>query len=57
MEGFVAVSTCLVGIAALFGVFLLFNSVKQLYEYERGVVFQLGKYKNTRNPGLTLICR
>jgi regulator of protease activity HflC (stomatin/prohibitin superfamily) len=26
-----------------------------LYEYERGVVFTLGKYAGTRDPGLTLI--
>ena len=36
-------------------VFLVLRSVRMLYEYERGVVFQLGRYKNTRNPGLTYI--
>jgi regulator of protease activity HflC (stomatin/prohibitin superfamily) len=36
-------------------VFLFFSSVKQLYQYERGVVFTLGKYSGTRNPGITLI--
>jgi regulator of protease activity HflC (stomatin/prohibitin superfamily) len=55
MEGYLAVGTCLGGIAALFIILLLLNSVKLLYEYERGVVFQLGKYMNTRKPGLTLI--
>jgi regulator of protease activity HflC (stomatin/prohibitin superfamily) len=55
MEGYLAVGTCLGGVVALFVVLLLLNSVKQLYEYERGVVFQLGKYLNTRKPGLTLI--
>jgi regulator of protease activity HflC (stomatin/prohibitin superfamily) len=34
---------------------LILSSIKQLYEYERGVVFQWGKYRGTRNPGLTLI--
>ena len=36
-------------------VFLFFSSVKQLYQYERGVVFTLGKFTGTRNPGITLI--
>jgi len=36
-------------------VVLLMQGVKLLYEYERGVVFSLGKYTSTRNPGLTLI--
>jgi hypothetical protein len=26
-----------------------------LYQYERGVVFTLGKYSSTRNPGLTIV--
>lgn len=55
MEGLYAVGACLLGVVALFALMLLFNSVKQLYEYERGVVFQLGKYRNTRGPGLTIV--
>jgi regulator of protease activity HflC (stomatin/prohibitin superfamily) len=55
MEGIYAVSACLVGVVTLFVFILLFNSVKQLYEYERGVVFQLGKYRSTRGPGLTIV--
>ncbi len=39
----------------LVALFLLFSSIKQLYQYERGVVFTLGKYSSTRDPGLTLI--
>jgi regulator of protease activity HflC (stomatin/prohibitin superfamily) len=38
-----------------FVVTLLLSAVKMLYQYERGVVFTLGKYANTREPGLTLI--
>jgi regulator of protease activity HflC (stomatin/prohibitin superfamily) len=55
MEGIYAVGACLVGVGVLFVIMLLLNSVKQLYEYERGVVFQLGKYRNTRGPGLTIV--
>jgi regulator of protease activity HflC (stomatin/prohibitin superfamily) len=35
--------------------FLLLRSLRLIYQYERGVVFQLGKYVGTRDPGLTLI--
>ena len=31
------------------------RSIRRLYEYERGVVFTLGKYTGTRGPGLTFI--
>jgi len=35
--------------------FLVIPGVKMLYQYERGVVFTLGRYTNTREPGLTFI--
>jgi regulator of protease activity HflC (stomatin/prohibitin superfamily) len=44
----------LVGILVLVG-FLVLRSVRLLYQYERGVVFTLGKYTSTRDPGLTII--
>jgi regulator of protease activity HflC (stomatin/prohibitin superfamily) len=34
---------------------LLLRAIRLLYEYERGVVFTLGKFSGTRNPGLTII--
>jgi regulator of protease activity HflC (stomatin/prohibitin superfamily) len=44
------------GAAIIFGgLSLLAMGVKLLYQYERGVVFTLGKYTGTREPGLTLI--
>ena len=33
----------------------ILRSIRRLYEYERGVVFTLGKYTGTRGPGLTII--
>ena len=33
----------------------LFIGIRLLYQYERGVVFTLGKYSGTRSPGLTWI--
>jgi len=34
---------------------VLKSAIKLLYQYERGVVFMLGKYAGTRDPGLTFI--
>ena len=34
---------------------LVLRSVRLLYEYERGVIFTLGKYTGLRDPGLTLV--
>jgi len=55
MEEFFTFGACLVGVLLLLFVLLVMRSVRMLYEYERGVVFQLGRYKNTRNPGITVI--
>jgi regulator of protease activity HflC (stomatin/prohibitin superfamily) len=35
--------------------FILASAVKILMEYERGVIFRLGRYSRTGGPGLTLI--
>lgn len=34
---------------------LLFSGIKVLYQYERGVVFTLGRYSGTRKPGITFV--
>ena len=34
---------------------LVLRGVRLLYEYERGVIFTLGKYTGTREPGLTIV--
>ncbi len=54
MNDLFSVLACLVPLFFV-AVFLIFSSIKQLYQYERGVVFTLGKFSGTRNPGLTLI--
>jgi regulator of protease activity HflC (stomatin/prohibitin superfamily) len=55
MGEYLAPVICL-GIGFLFLVlFVLLTAIKLLYQYERGVVFTLGKYSGTREPGLTLI--
>jgi regulator of protease activity HflC (stomatin/prohibitin superfamily) len=55
MEGFFAAGTCAAIAAVVVVGAVLFRSVRLLYQYERGVVFTLGKYSSTRDPGLTLI--
>lgn len=39
----------------LFGALLLFSAIKVLREYERGVVFQLGRFWKVKGPGLILL--
>jgi len=39
----------------MFAIFILFSGLRMLYQYERGVVFTLGKFSNIREPGLTFI--
>jgi len=45
---------CLIPLVVV-GAFLLFTGLRMLYQYERGVVFTLGKFSNIRNPGVTFI--
>ncbi|MFN3307464.1 MAG: slipin family protein [Candidatus Kapaibacteriota bacterium] len=39
----------------LFGIFILLSSIKVLNEYERAVVFRLGRYITTKGPGLIIL--
>lgn len=55
MEGVVATGVCVVSAVLAVAVLLAFSGIKMLYQYERGVVFMLGKYQGTREPGLTFI--
>ena len=45
---------CLIPLVVLV-VFLLFAGLRMLYQYERGIVFTLGKFSNIRKPGLTYV--
>ncbi|MGA9533749.1 MAG: slipin family protein [Anaerolineales bacterium] len=55
MDGIFAFSGCAILAAVVVVVFLLLSSLKLLYEYERGVVFTLGKYSGIRGPGITYV--
>ena len=37
------------------GIFILLGSIRVVMEYERGVIFTLGKYSKIANPGLNII--
>jgi regulator of protease activity HflC (stomatin/prohibitin superfamily) len=45
----------LVIVIAFLGLIFLFTSVRVLREYERGVVFTLGRYTGTKGPGLIIL--
>ncbi|HEX9797982.1 MAG TPA: slipin family protein [Anaerolineales bacterium] len=55
MDGLLAFSTCAIIAVLVVLAFVLLSSVKLLYEYERGVIFTLGKFSGTRQPGVTLV--
>jgi len=44
-----------IGVLVLFLVFLLFSAVRVLREYERGVIFRLGRFTSSKGPGLFLL--
>ena len=48
-------ATVVVVVIAAFLVAILYASVRVLREYERGVVFTLGRYTGTKGPGLFLL--
>ncbi len=47
-------STPLIVVIAIIGL-IIFSGVKVLYEYERGVVFRLGRLSGTKGPGIKWI--
>ncbi len=55
MSDFFTFGSCLFVAVILFAGLLVLRSVRLLYEYERGVIFTLGRYTSTRTPGLTLV--
>lgn len=42
-------------VIAFFGMLLLFNMIKILKEYERGVIFRLGRLIGSKGPGLIIL--
>jgi len=44
-----------VGIAIIFGILILIAAIKIVQEYERGVIFRLGRLQGAKGPGLFFI--
>jgi len=44
-----------VGIALIFGIIVLISAVKVVQEYERGVIFRLGRLQGAKGPGIFFI--
>ena len=44
-----------VGIIAAFAIVILYNTIKILKEYERGVIFFLGRFQTVKGPGLIIL--
>lgn len=44
-----------IGFAVIIVLFLLFNTIKILQEYERGVVFMLGRFWKVKGPGVIIL--
>jgi len=55
MSDFFTFGSCLLVAVLFLGAMLVMRSIRLLYEYERGVIFTLGRYTSTRTPGLTLV--
>src|SRR5207253_11164120 len=49
------VSLATVAVLAILVVVILFSAVRILREYERGVIFTLGRYTGTKGPGFVLL--
>ena len=43
------------GVIALLAVVILYNTIKILKEYERGVIFLLGRFQTVKGPGLIIL--
>ncbi len=55
MEALIGMTFMLLLFLITFFLFLLIISIKQVNEYERGVKFQLGKYKSIMQPGWRIV--
>jgi len=55
MEAFLSVGACILVTLAIVVFTLAVRAVRLIYQYERGVVFNLGKFQGVREPVLTFI--
>jgi regulator of protease activity HflC (stomatin/prohibitin superfamily) len=52
MESFGSMLTCVVGVTAILMVLFFISGLKVVQEYERAIVFRLGRYSRVAGPGL-----
>ena len=52
---FLYLGTCIFGAIALVVLAVVLRGIRIIYEYERGIVFTLGKFSGIRKPGLNVI--
>jgi regulator of protease activity HflC (stomatin/prohibitin superfamily) len=45
----------MMGMGAFLGIVILYNTIKILKEYERGVIFLLGRFQTVKGPGLIIL--
>jgi regulator of protease activity HflC (stomatin/prohibitin superfamily) len=45
----------MIGVGAFLGVVIVYNTIKILKEYERGVIFLLGRFQKVKGPGLIIL--
>jgi len=55
MESLGVAFICALVALVIIVVILLFSAIKVLYEYERGVIFNLGRYSSTKGPGVIYV--
>lgn len=55
MDALLTFSTCLIGGLIVLAIFFGMGAVKLIFQYERGVVFTLGRFGGIREPGLTVV--
>ncbi len=45
----------MIGVGSFLGIVILYNTIKILKEYERGVIFLLGRFQKDKGPGLIIL--
>ena len=45
----------MIGVGTFLGIIILYNTIKILKEYERGVIFLLGRFQTVKGPGLIIL--
>ncbi len=55
MSDLLTLTTCIVAGVVVVAIFLTMRSVRVVYQYQRGVVFTLGRFSGIREPGVTFV--